>query len=200
MADRVEERVKPAADNEGVEDTANCKKTTDPHQPTARPEISHNVPPPSLPSGEKRKAPSSPDEGMQKKAKPFTMNFGTKAKGGTGEIEKNNGVKSGGSTMKCETAKPVKSISLKLAQKPKEAELKAPTSRAVAKAFAEDSDEDEEEMPPEAKMRMKNIGRETPTSAGPNSYNKSKYGFNDHARVWKKSVDAKLEKPNKDKK
>ncbi|XP_023562989.1 PEST proteolytic signal-containing nuclear protein-like isoform X2 [Octodon degus] len=39
------------------------------------------------------------------------------------------------------------------------------------------SNSEPEEMPPEAKMRMKNIGRDTPTSARPNSFNKGKHGF-----------------------
>ncbi|XP_021050204.1 PEST proteolytic signal-containing nuclear protein-like isoform X1 [Mus pahari] len=39
-----------------------------------------------------------------------------------------------------------------------------------------------EEMPPEAKMRMKNIARDTPTSAGPNSFNKGKHGFSDNQK------------------
>jgi hypothetical protein len=34
-----------------------------------------------------------------------------------------------------------------------------PKSNLVAAAFNEDSDSEPEEMPPEAKMRMKNIGR-----------------------------------------
>ncbi|XP_038044217.1 PEST proteolytic signal-containing nuclear protein-like [Patiria miniata] len=200
MAAKADDRLKPSADNEGVAEIANSKKTADPHhQPAARPDISHNVPP-SLLSGEKRKAPSSPDDGGQKKAKPFTMSFGVRTKGGGETREQDRNAKSGGITMKVGAAQPLKSVSLKLMQKPKEPELKAPTSRAVAKAFAEDSDDEEEEMPPEAKMRMKNVGRETPTSAGPNSYNKSKIGFNDHARVWKKSVDSKRTDPDGDKK
>jgi hypothetical protein len=31
-------------------------------------------------------------------------------------------------------------------------------------------------MPPEAKMKMRNIGRETITSSGPNSFGKTKQG------------------------
>ncbi|XP_045554435.1 PEST proteolytic signal-containing nuclear protein isoform X2 [Salmo salar] len=46
----------------------------------------------------------------------------------------------------------------------------------------------EEEMPAEAKMRMKNIGRETPTSAGPNSFNKGKQGFSDHQKLWERKL------------
>ncbi|ERE65300.1 PEST proteolytic signal-containing nuclear protein [Cricetulus griseus] len=44
-----------------------------------------------------------------------------------------------------------------------------PEEEAEAAAFNEDEDSEPEEMPLEAKMRMKNIGRDTPTSAGPNS-------------------------------
>ncbi|KFO30395.1 PEST proteolytic signal-containing nuclear protein [Fukomys damarensis] len=40
-----------------------------------------------------------------------------------------------------------------------------------------------EEMPPEAKMRMKNIGMDSPTSARPNSFNKGKYGFSDNQKL-----------------
>ena len=43
-------------------------------------------------------------------------------------------------------------------------------------AFNKDKDSEPEELPPEAKMRVKNIGRDTPTSAGPYSFNKGKHG------------------------
>jgi len=58
----------------------------------------------------------------------------------------------------------------------------------VAAAFAEDSD-DEEEMPAEARMRMRNIGRETPTSAGPNSFGKGRMGFQNHKKLYEKLLD-----------
>nr|XP_045367202.1 PEST proteolytic signal-containing nuclear protein-like isoform X2 [Camelus bactrianus] len=54
----------------------------------------------------------------------------------------------------------------------------------VAAAFNEDEDSEPEEMPPEAKMRMKNIGRDTPTSAEASSFNKGKYGFSDNQKLW----------------
>ncbi|XP_041463318.1 PEST proteolytic signal-containing nuclear protein-like [Lytechinus variegatus] len=79
-------------------------------------------------------------------------------------------------------------VSIKLgAPKPKEPEKKKilKPSGTAAQAFAEESDEEEEDMPPEAKMRMKNIGRETPTSAGPNSFNKGKMGFSSPSAKWK---------------
>ncbi|KAK3734060.1 hypothetical protein QZH41_015832 [Actinostola sp. cb2023] len=37
-------------------------------------------------------------------------------------------------------------------------------------------------------MRMRNIGRETPTSAGPNSFNKGKRGFTHHGKVFEKQL------------
>jgi len=47
-----------------------------------------------------------------------------------------------------------------LLQKPKETvPTLAPKTLSVAAAFNEDEDSEPEEMPPEAKMRMKNIGR-----------------------------------------
>lgn len=48
-------------------------------------------------------------------------------------------------------------------------------------------------MPPEAKMRMKNIGRDTPTSAGPNSFNKGKHGFSDNQKLWERNIKSHLE-------
>ncbi|XP_068697917.1 PEST proteolytic signal-containing nuclear protein-like [Montipora capricornis] len=62
----------------------------------------------------------------------------------------------------------------------------------LASVFNDESDE-EEEMPAEAKMRMRNLGRNTPTSAGPNSFNKGNKGFSDH-RATEKSF--KLERPS----
>jgi hypothetical protein len=58
-----------------------------------------------------------------------------------------------------------------VANKPASSKLK------VASIFNEDDDDEPEEMPAECRMRMKNVGRETPTSAGPNSFGKTKIGF-----------------------
>uniref|UniRef100_UPI0023DD6539 PEST proteolytic signal-containing nuclear protein-like n=1 Tax=Callithrix jacchus TaxID=9483 RepID=UPI0023DD6539 len=63
---------------------------------------------------------------------------------------------------------------------------------SVAAAFNEDEDSEPEEMPPEAKMKMKNIGRDTPTSAGPNSFNKGKQGFSDNQQLWKQNIKSHL--------
>ncbi|XP_012689002.1 PEST proteolytic signal-containing nuclear protein isoform X1 [Clupea harengus] len=84
-------------------------------------------------------------------------------------------------------------ISIKLGTtKPKETVIAPePVKKpALAAVFNEDDDSEPEEMPPEAKMRMKNIGRETPTSAGPNSFNKGKQGFSDHQKLWERKLKA----------
>ncbi|CAJ1049488.1 PEST proteolytic signal-containing nuclear protein [Xyrichtys novacula] len=87
-------------------------------------------------------------------------------------------------------------ISIKLgATKPKEPVPVLPQKKAgLASVFNEDDDSEPEEMPPEAKMRMKNIGRETPTSAGPNSFNKGKQGFSDHQKLWERKLKAQADK------
>ena len=63
---------------------------------------------------------------------------------------------------------------------------------SVAAAFNEDEDSEPEEMPPGAKMRIKNIGRDTPTSAGPNSFNKGKHGFSDNQKLWERNIKSHL--------
>uniref|UniRef100_A0A0B8RWV7 PEST proteolytic signal-containing nuclear protein n=1 Tax=Philothamnus irregularis TaxID=1899461 RepID=A0A0B8RWV7_9SAUR len=85
-------------------------------------------------------------------------------------------------------------ISIKLgANKPKEpTPTLAPKTLSVAAVFNEDEDSEPEEMPPEAKMRMKNIGRDTPTSAGPNSFNKGKHGFSDNQKLWERNMKSHL--------
>ncbi|XP_051919340.1 PEST proteolytic signal-containing nuclear protein-like [Hippocampus zosterae] len=87
-------------------------------------------------------------------------------------------------------------ISIKLgASKPKEPVPAAPPKKlGLASVFNEDDDSEPEEMPPEAKMRMKNIGRETPTSAGPNSFNKGKQGFSDNQKLWERKLKAHTDK------
>ncbi|XP_044758751.1 PEST proteolytic signal-containing nuclear protein-like isoform X2 [Coccinella septempunctata] len=59
---------------------------------------------------------------------------------------------------------------------------------SVAAVFNADEDSEPEEMPPEAKMRMRNIGRDTPTSSGPNSFGKTKHGFSDTKKVFEKDL------------
>ena len=47
-------------------------------------------------------------------------------------------------------------------------------------------EEEEEEMPREAKLRMRSIGKDTPTSSGPNSFGKTARGFTDVQGMYKK--------------
>ncbi|XP_018420778.1 PREDICTED: PEST proteolytic signal-containing nuclear protein isoform X2 [Nanorana parkeri] len=91
------------------------------------------------------------------------------------------------------------SISIKLsAAKPKDVKPAAAKKKStVASVFNED-DSEPEEMPPEAKMRMKNIGRDTPTSAGPNSFNKGKHGFTDTQKLWERNINSKLDGDEED--
>ncbi|XP_048224354.1 PEST proteolytic signal-containing nuclear protein-like [Perognathus longimembris pacificus] len=85
-----------------------------------------------------------------------------------------------------QTTKKPSAISIKPGStKPKETvPTLAPKTLSVAAAFNEDEDSEPEERPPEAKMRMKNIGRDTPISAGPNYFNKGKHGFSDNQKLW----------------
>lgn len=101
-----------------------------------------------------------------------------------------------GFSMGSQMAKKSNPISIKLgATKPKEPAPSVPPKKAgLASVFNEDDDSEPEEMPPEAKMRMKNIGRETPTSAGPNSFNKGKQGFSDHKKLWERKLKAQADK------
>uniref|UniRef100_A0A2I3HKB5 PEST proteolytic signal-containing nuclear protein n=1 Tax=Nomascus leucogenys TaxID=61853 RepID=A0A2I3HKB5_NOMLE len=85
-------------------------------------------------------------------------------------------------------------ISIKLgSNKPKETvPTLAPKTLSGAAAFNEDENSEPEEMSPEAKMKMKNIGRDTPTSAGPNSFNKRKHGFSDNQKLWERNIKSYL--------
>ncbi|XP_059623015.1 PEST proteolytic signal-containing nuclear protein-like isoform X2 [Phlebotomus argentipes] len=78
---------------------------------------------------------------------------------------------------------------------PKAIQMKLnPTGRSesgkltVASAFNADSDDEVEEMPPECRMKMRNIGRDTPTSSGPNSFGKTKQGFCDSKKIFEKTL------------
>ncbi|XP_075903881.1 PEST proteolytic signal-containing nuclear protein isoform X3 [Nelusetta ayraudi] len=101
-----------------------------------------------------------------------------------------------GFNMSSQMGKKGNPISIKLgATKPKEPIPSLPAKKAdVASVFNDDDDSEPEEMPPEAKMRMKNIGRETPTSAGPNSFNKGKQGFSDNQKLWERKLKAVSDK------
>lgn len=96
------------------------------------------------------------------------------------------------------TSKP--GISMKLAPKKSGSDVSSstkqstprsllPKSGLAAAAFAGDSEDDEqEEMPPEARIKMRNMGRDTPTSAGPNSYCKSRIGFCNSRKLAEKEI------------
>ncbi|KAI9533099.1 hypothetical protein NQZ68_026652 [Dissostichus eleginoides] len=100
-----------------------------------------------------------------------------------------------GFSMSSPMAKKSNPISIKLgATKPKEPAPSAPPKKSGLASVFDEDDSEPEEMPPEAKMRMKNIGRETPTSAGPNSFNKGKQGFSDHKKLWERKMKAQADK------
>lgn len=67
-----------------------------------------------------------------------------------------------------------------LSKPPKKSKL------TVASAFNVSEDESEEEMPLHARMKMRNMGKDTPTSSGPNSFGKTKQGFTDTVKLWDK--------------
>ena len=58
---------------------------------------------------------------------------------------------------------------------------------------------DEEEMPVEAKMRMRNVGRETITSSGPNSFGKTKQGFTDANKLFERQLKEAMDEVSNDK-
>ncbi|XP_011502929.1 PREDICTED: PEST proteolytic signal-containing nuclear protein-like isoform X2 [Ceratosolen solmsi marchali] len=77
---------------------------------------------------------------------------------------------------------------------PKSAPVQKPT---IASVFNNDDDDEPEEMPAEARMRMRNIGRETPTSAGPKSFGKTKQGFCDSKKIFEKTLKQAMDEANK---
>nr|ACO14984.1 PEST proteolytic signal-containing nuclear protein [Caligus clemensi] len=63
-----------------------------------------------------------------------------------------------------------------------------------AAVFRDSSSSDEEEMPAEARMRMRNIRRETATSSGPNSFGKTKEGFIDFKKLYERQLQEDMDK------
>ena len=55
-------------------------------------------------------------------------------------------------------------------------------------------------MPLEAKMRMRNVGRETITSSGPNSFGKTKKGFTDTNKLFERKLQDAMDEVSNDKK
>ncbi|XP_071134878.1 PEST proteolytic signal-containing nuclear protein-like isoform X1 [Mytilus edulis] len=130
---------------------------------------------------EKKKITMSFGEPVEKKK--ITMSFGIKKKTDLSANSKD--------TAQLIKAAPVK-ISLSTQKKTEPIPVK-PQTAAIAKAFNQDESDEEEEMPFEAKMRMKNIGRETPTAAGPNSFGKGRLGFVDRNKAIERDIQKQLE-------
>ncbi|XP_066977761.1 PEST proteolytic signal-containing nuclear protein-like isoform X2 [Macrobrachium rosenbergii] len=115
----------------------------------------------------------------------------------------NKSIDKGDVGMSLSAKKPLGCISIKLGQNQKTASnagltMKPKVGSAAAVFGDEDDDDDQEEMPPEAKMRMKNIGRDTPTSAGPNSFGKTRMGFCDSKKIYERQLREALEEKNAD--
>ena len=93
-------------------------------------------------------------------------------------------------------------IAIKLGGPKSETSEKTEVKKApkVASVFNEDDSSDEEEMPVEAKMRMRNVGRETITSSGPNSFGKTKRGFTDTNRLFERQMKEAMDKVSNDEK
>ncbi|TNN10534.1 PEST proteolytic signal-containing nuclear protein [Schistosoma japonicum] len=60
----------------------------------------------------------------------------------------------------------------------------------VREVFNSDEESEEEEIPTEARIRMRNLGRYTPTSCGPNSFGKGRFGFVDRRALLNKQTEA----------
>jgi len=69
--------------------------------------------------------------------------------------------------------------------------LKRPAVK-VKDVFKEDSDSDVEEMPPEARMKMRNLGKLTPVACGPNSFSKGKEGFTNRQKQMERDLQRSL--------
>ncbi|XP_033227875.1 PEST proteolytic signal-containing nuclear protein-like isoform X2 [Belonocnema kinseyi] len=99
---------------------------------------------------------------------------------------------------KAPSSDPKKGIQIKLGATSNPSSKPATVQRpTVASVFNTDEDDEPEEMPAEARMRMRNIGRETPTSAGPNSFGKTKQGFCDSKKIFEKTLKKAMEDANK---
>lgn len=86
-------------------------------------------------------------------------------------------------------------LSLSSQKTSKAVESKLVTTK-VAKVFNDDEEADDtEEMPPEAKMRMRNLGKDTPTAAGPNSFSKGKMGFSNAQKVLQRELEKSADEP-----
>ncbi|XP_050294451.1 PEST proteolytic signal-containing nuclear protein-like isoform X2 [Anthonomus grandis grandis] len=87
----------------------------------------------------------------------------------------------------------LKSLSIQMKLNPNQKPTSNKPKMTVAAVFNQDSDDEPEQMPPEARMRMRNIGRDTPTSSGPNSFGKTKHGFSDAKKIFEKNLKEAME-------
>ena len=134
-------------------------------------------PPPSAPPPFSASPPCAPPTRFQLKAKNTEAQPLVKPKGGFGIN--------------------IKLGSTSQAAKPTDKEVKKPAAK-VAAVFNDEDSSDEEEMPMEAKMRMRNVGRETITSAGPNSFGKTRQGFTDTNRLFERQLKEAMDKVSND--
>ncbi|XP_064405629.1 uncharacterized protein LOC135350695 isoform X2 [Halichondria panicea] len=145
-----------------------CPPPLPPSQPPPCPPPTHAPPKPPPPRTSQLDPPAPPDDKPDAKTSPDKTTKEQIPKGGF-----LLGKRSLGSiTMKLKSQSEAKKSKTDSEQNT----LSKPLSRTVAAAFGSDS-EDEEEMPADAKLRMRNVGKNTPTSSGPNSFNKTKSGF-----------------------
>lgn len=124
---------------------------------------------------------------VQKPVIGISMSIGAKkpTQLGAGESKQGISINKKGMSMK---PAPIK---MALTGQPKDSSIAVkPLSEKIASVFNDDSEE--EEMPPEAKMKMRNVGRETPTAAGPNSYGKNNLGFCDRNKMIEREYKQKL--------
>jgi len=75
-----------------------------------------------------------------------------------------------------------------------------PVSRPkpVSAIFNAESSDEEEEIPVEARMKMRNVGRETITSSGPNSFGKTRQGFTDSNKLFERQLQAAMDEVSND--
>lgn len=95
-------------------------------------------------------------------------------------------------------SKPPSGIAIKLGAKSDGGSSQAPQRPKVAAVFNADDSSDEEEMPMEAKMRMRNMGRDTITSSGPNSFGKTKRGFTDTNKLFERQLKEAMDEVSND--
>lgn len=76
--------------------------------------------------------------------------------------------------------------------------VKSKPKLSAAAVFNEDDSEEEEEIPADARMKMRNVGRETITSSGPNSFGKTSKGFTDCNRLFERNLQEAMDQVSND--